>query len=76
MIVIDTASSFASTDDGIYQAVATVRQNPVKYFHGDGTLAEDKGATPTVKDVMFATYESGTWTANNVLHMQGSKGHD
>ncbi|WP_425862307.1 DUF6318 family protein [Arthrobacter sp. TWP1-1] len=73
MDVLSTESNFSPVQDGSYQIVALVRQDNVKYFRGDKTLAEDRGAKPAVADLMVAKYSSGHWTAVDVSHIQGSK---
>lgn len=73
MIVLSVEASFVPLDDGAYQAVAMVRQQNVKYFRGDGTLAEDKGIKPTTGDLFVASYTQGHWMASNVSHLAGSK---
>lgn len=73
MIVSSTDTSFVPVEDGSYQVVLLVRQENVKYFRGDKTLAEDKGIKTAVADLLVARYVSGKWTVANVSHLQGSK---
>ncbi|WP_354212439.1 DUF6318 family protein [Arthrobacter sp. UYCu511] len=73
MMVLSATTSFVPLEAGTYQVTALVRQQRVKYFHGDKTLAEDKGAKSTLGDLVVADYSSGQWVALNVTHLEGSK---
>lgn len=73
MIVSSTDTSFDPVEDGSYQVVLLVRQENVKYFRGDKSLAEDKGIKTAVADLLVARYDSAKWTVANVSHLQGSK---
>jgi len=72
MTVVRTETSFETLDDGTYQVLTMVQQTPVKYFNADKALVEDMGATPTIVDVFAAKYDSGRWTATNVVHRDGN----
>lgn len=72
MHVLSSDTPFTRAADGNYQVTLMVRQQNVKYYRGDKTLAEDRGVKPTVADILIATYGSGRWTAITVEHLQGS----
>ncbi|SEE46322.1 hypothetical protein SAMN04489740_1475 [Arthrobacter alpinus] len=72
MHVLSSDTPFTPAADGNYQVTLMVRQQNVKYYRGDKTLAEDRGVKPTVADILIATYGSGRWTAITVEHLQGS----
>ncbi|MDO5753065.1 DUF6318 family protein, partial [Arthrobacter sp.] len=74
MYVLSQTATFVPVDDGTYQVISMVRQQNVKFFSGDKSLVEDRGAKPAVADILVANYSTDRWIAVTVEHLKGSKG--
>lgn len=74
MYVISQTTSFEPVEDGTYQVVSMVRQQNVKFYRQDKTLAGDRGPQPAIADILVANYSSDRWAAVTVDHLEGSKG--
>ena len=73
MTVLTADTTFVLAADGNYQVTAMVRQQNVKFYRADKSLAEDRGAKPTVADILIADYSSGQWIAITVELLKGSQ---
>ena len=69
--VLSSNTSFTAVADGSYEITALVRQNQLKFYRGDHTLADDHGQNPSVADLLTAAYDSGQWSAISVIRVGG-----
>ncbi|MGO4385401.1 DUF6318 family protein [Specibacter sp. RAF43] len=73
MIVLSADSPFVPTSDGNYQTISMVRQDHVKYFKANKSLAKDLGVAASIGDILVGKYEGDHWIAITVGHLSGSK---
>ncbi|PXA69055.1 hypothetical protein CVS29_00250 [Arthrobacter psychrochitiniphilus] len=71
MMVLSATTSFVPLEDGTYQVTALVRQQHLKFYRGDGTLADDRGQKPSVGDSLGAVYDAGRWKALDIQRLKG-----
>ena len=71
MTVLTTSTSFISVQGNPYEVTALVRQKQLKFYRGNGSLAEDRGQKPSVGDVFTASHVDGQWTAIDVQRLGG-----
>ncbi|MCQ9166058.1 DUF6318 family protein [Arthrobacter sp. STN4] len=72
MFVLSSESSFVEQPDHSYQAITEVRQQQVKFFRADKSLAKNMGVTKAVADIVVAIHDGEQWRALTVEHLAGS----
>lgn len=69
MAILSVNTLFIPLQNDYYEVTALVRQEQLKFYRGDGSLAEDRGQKSSVGDVITASHIDGQWIALDVQRL-------
>ncbi|WP_125610140.1 DUF6318 family protein [Specibacter cremeus] len=67
-----TVNSTLKASDGLYNAIASVRQDKAEFFDANGMSTKRYGTSVARADAVVAIYSGGKWSAQSVGHISAN----